>query len=165
MRFVLWVMNAARRTTIAWLPALARPDDRFARERLSPAEYRLYRRMDPRDRQHGCEVARRLLRAHPNAPDRLVRAALLHDVGKVVMPYNPLHRVAVHLWTPRHLPARPLSRGLRGAWQVKLHHHRYGADLIRRAGGSPEVAELVERHHDPRGDTEAELLSGIDGET
>lgn len=158
-----WYLNAARRTVRALLPALAPPDDAFAETRLSGAEYRLYLRMDRRDRQHACEVARALLGRHPDAGEALVRAALLHDVGKAGRPYRVLERVLVHLLPTRALPAEPRLGGLAGAMQVKAHHQRYGADMIRAAGGSEAVARLVAGHHDVGGD--AELLRRIDEET
>ena len=160
-----WIINAARRTALAFLPALARPDDRFAARFLAPQEYRLYLTMDPRDRQHACQVARNLLRRRPDASEVLVRAALLHDVGKSVRPYNPVHRILVHLYAPSRIPAEPVLEGLRGAWQVKRHHDEYGARLIREAGGCSEVARLVERHHEPDGDPDAGLLKSLDDET
>lgn len=162
---VIWFVNAARRTLLAWLPRLARPDDDFARSRLEPVEYRLYLTMDPRDRAHACQIARRLLARRPDAPEELVRAALLHDVGKADRPYNPLYRILAHLYAPADLPPEPRYRGLRGAWQVRRHHDRYGAAMIRKVGGGREVASLVERHHQPAGDPDAELLKSLDDET
>lgn len=55
--------------------------------------------------------------------------------------------------------------GLRGAWQIKLHHAEYGAEIIRSVGGDEEVAQLVARHHRPGEDTQAELLRRIDEKT
>lgn len=144
---------------------LARPDDGFAEGWLRPAEYRLYRGMDVRDREHACRIAHRLLTRSPDVDEVLVRAALLHDVGKSTRPYNPLYRILTHLYAPSRVAAEPRYRGLRGAWQVRRHHHRYGADMILAGGGTREVAELVERHHRPGGDPNAELLKSLDDET
>lgn len=162
-RPAIWYLNAARRTVTAVWPALAPPDDAFAATHLPPAERRLYLSMDPRDRHHACEVAKALLRRHPDAEGALVRAALLHDVGKAARPYRVLERILVHLLPERSLPEEPRLKGLDGAMQMKLHHQRYGARMIRSAGGSEAVARLVERHHVPGG--EAELLRRIDDET
>lgn len=159
----MWYLNAARRTLRALLPSLARPDDAFARERLPGREYELYLAMDGRDRHHGCEVAKALLERHPGVSEVLVRAALLHDVGKAQRPYRVLERVLVHLLPARPLPPEPRLKGLAGALQVKRHHHLYGAQMIRSAGGSERVARLVADHHVAGGD--AELLRAIDDET
>jgi putative nucleotidyltransferase with HDIG domain len=149
----------------AWFPKLLIVDDTFAEEYLLPVEYRLYRKMDRRDRHHAYFVAKTLLAHEPGASSVLVRAALLHDVGKVRLPFRLWQRIAVHLYTPRRLPSEPPMRGLRGAWQVKLHHAQYGAEMIRLAGGGEAVAELVARHHRPGEDAQAELLKRIDEKT
>lgn len=160
----MWFVNAFRRTAVACLPALARPDDEFAARYLAGGEYRLYLGMDKRDREHGCWLARRLLDQEPEAPTELVSAALLHDVGKSESPYNPIYRIVSHLYQAE-LPPEPRLAGLRGALQAARHHHRYGAEMIRREGGGLEVARLVERHHQPDGDPGAALLKRLDDET
>ncbi len=162
-RPTVWYLNAARRTVRAVAPWLAPPDDAFARSHLPAAEFRLYQAMDPRDRQHACEVARALLARHPGVTDELVRAALLHDVGKSGRRYRVLERILVHLLPERQLAPEPRLPGLAGALQMKQHHHAYGAEMIRAAGGSEGVARLVAHHHVAGG--EAELLRRIDDET
>lgn len=162
MRLPERVRNTLGRTLMAFFPALAVPDDAFAAHHLPEAEYRLYRGMDARDRLHACAVARRLLERCPGASSELRRAALLHDVGKAAARYNPWWRVLVALYTPREIAAEPRLRGLRGAWQLKRHHGRYGAARIMAAGGDRRVAEIVSRHHGPGADHEAALLQEID---
>lgn len=147
---------------MAFVPSLAAPEEAFAKELLTPAEFGLYQRMDVRDRHHACLVARLLLREEPSASSELLRAALLHDVGKCARQYHPLARIAAHLYTPRCIPPTPRYRGIKGVWQLHRHHGRYGAEMILAAGGSARVAELVARHHDPDGDPEAALLRRID---
>ena len=149
----------------AWFPQLLDVDDAFAEEHLLPAEYRLYRQMDRRDRHHACFVTKALLIQEPGVSSVLVRAALLHDVGKVRLPYRLWQRIAVHLYSPRNLPSEPPMSGLRGAWQVKLHHAQYGAEMIRSVGGGEAVAQLVARHHRPGADAQAILLKRIDEKT
>lgn len=166
MKPLAWTFNAARRTLLGLRASWAAPEDAWAESWLEDAERTLYRSMDPRDRRHAVEVARELLRRRPGAPARLVRAALLHDVGKARRPYVLVERIAAHLW-PTHprTPRDPLRPGLRGARQVQAHHPHYGAEMIRRAGGDARVAELVERHHAPGGDEEAALLHSLDERT
>src|SRR5690625_7601205 len=90
---VRWFGNAARRTAVAFLPALATPDDRFAREWLERNEFEPVRQMDPRDRLHGIPVPRRLLELQPQASGTVVTAALLHDVGTGSQANTPAYRV------------------------------------------------------------------------
>lgn len=142
-----WVANAARRTLMAALPALARPDDDWALSTLTPGEAELFLQLPPQERAHGVEVARRLLSSDPTAAPELVRAALLHDVGKLGTPQFVLWRVLTHLLPELAVAPEPRLRGLAGARQARMHHPAYGAALIRQAGGDEAVARLVEHHH------------------
>ena len=156
------LQNVVKRTAAAFAPVLAKPDDTFAKGRLSPAEYTLYMQMDRRDRAHACRVAQAVLEQVQNPSETLIRAALLHDVGKCGRAFNPWERVAVHLYTPQTIPAEPRLRGLRGAWQRRRHHESYGAELVRRAGGDARVVEIIRRHHHPEGHREAALLKAVE---
>lgn len=160
-----WCTNAARRTARSLSEGQAAPDDDFARRALRPEELRLYLGMDARDRDHAVEVTRSLLTEFPDASPQLVRAALLHDVGKQVRPYRVWERILAHLWAPPDVPAEPRLRGVRGAWQVRVHHASYGAAMLRAAGGSEEVARLIEQHDAPEPGSEAWKLHRVDGRT
>lgn len=153
------------RTVRGTHPRLAVPDDAWAEARLPEPERRLYERMDPRERDHAVRVARAVLRRRPYAAPELIRAALLHDVGKSVRGYRLAERIVVHLVGGGALPAQPPLAGLAGARQVARHHAAYGAAMIREAGGSPRVAELVARHERPGDDPDAALLHEVDRRT
>ncbi|MVN85328.1 HD domain-containing protein [Deinococcus sp. HMF7620] len=139
-------------------PEDAQPDDDWAAALLTPAEARVYRSMDPRDREHACRVARHLRRDHPDAGPELLAAALLHDCGKSLRPYWLWERVLVGL-VPNRL-ARVLPPV--GALGIRAHHPELGARLLAHAGARPRVARLVARHHHPGGDPEATLLHVYD---
>lgn len=143
-----WYLNAPRRTLLALLPRLARPDDEWAKARLPRVERALFLSLPPQERHHGVQVAKRLLERLPGASGVLIRAALLHDVGKLGSPQAATFRVLAHLLPRAALPPEPRFRGLKGALQARQHHAAYGARLILEAGGCKRVAELVERHHD-----------------
>jgi putative nucleotidyltransferase with HDIG domain len=162
MSLVAKLMNIAGRTIYAFLPGLIKPDDGFARRYLTGAEYVLYAKMDLRDRHHAGQVTKMLLGKYPQASPELLRAALLHDVGKSSSKYRPIHRILVHLYTPKDIPISPRLHGLKGAQQRNLHHDRYGAELILNSGGDAAVAEIVARHHVPNGHREAAMLKEID---
>ena len=63
---------------------------------LSPAQAALFRRMARCDQRHGLDVLYTLQKAG-HQQEALLRAALLHDVGKVNSGLTVWHRVAVVL--------------------------------------------------------------------
>lgn len=158
------IMAQVKRLCCAFLPQLAKPDDAFAQAHLPLAEWQLYRKMDVRDRDHACRVARRLQEKHPKIAPEALRAAFLHDVGKIVRPFDAWLRFVSGLYVPRRIALTPQRGGLQGAWQVKRHHPEIGARMILRAGGSERVAELVAKHHAPGSDTDALKLHAVDVE-
>ena len=142
-----------------FFPTLCRPDDAWALARLAEDEAELYQAMDVRDREHNVQVAKRLLARWPDAPDCAVRAALIHDAGKSVRPYNVWERIFTALferWAPEVEPY-PLRRGPAGAWQIRVHHPRYAADRI----ADPCVARIVREHHGG-GSTWSDRLREVD---
>lgn len=157
-----WYLNAARRTLVTALPGLARPDDDYAAGILSGPEFELYTRLSAPEREHAVEVARRVARRAPEARPEVVRAALLHDVGKLGSSGNVLWRVAAHLLPASPAPAEPRMSGLAGVRQAARHHGEYGRALILAAGGDAEVARLVATHHRPGDDAEARLIMESD---
>ena len=162
-RPVASVIARAARLARALHPRFARPEDAWAATVLPEPERRVFERMDPRDREHATRVARRLLERYPQASAFAVRAALLHDCGKQVRPYNPFERVIVGLMAPSGpRTAKASARPGLTALEVRNHHPAIGARLIREAGGSERVAEIVERHHTPGGDAEARLIHEVD---
>jgi HD domain len=158
------VLGKIGRLFRALSPAQARPDDVWAAQQLPKPELEVYQRMDPRDREHAVRVAKKLLELHPQASSEVVRAALLHDCGKLVRPYNLLERVIVGLIAPEGPRSSQTSNGLQAmtALDVRNNHPAIGAKLILEAGGDSRVAELVRNHHRPQGDLEATWIHQID---
>jgi putative nucleotidyltransferase with HDIG domain len=82
--------------------------------------------------------------------DELAVAALLHDVGKLVLHelYGDEHGVD----TDREIPEEQVRRERR---ELGIDHALVGAVLIRRWGLPPSAAAAVERHHSPGADGHA----------
>jgi putative nucleotidyltransferase with HDIG domain len=154
---------------LAALGSLARPpDEHEAQQRLSAAEYALFQQMAPYDRAHALRVLGRLREGGVDDPV-LLRAALLHDLGKSAgeerIPL--LYRGAIVLarsrprlgaWLfrerPRGDPRRP--------FYLYATHAQRGAELARAAGCSEEVVALIAAHHDEKATGAARLLQEAD---
>jgi hypothetical protein len=140
----------ARQFFSALTAPLATEDLRQAERMLTPAQRRLFLRMSPSDRRHGLTVCRALRAQGPQPADLLV-AALLHDVGKTVVPSAIWIRVAAVLlerlaprWLER-LEKEPSARWVQAVTAYRQHAER-GARWAARAGCSPTTVELIRRH-------------------
>jgi len=121
--------------------------------------------MSRRDQHHGIDLVRTLQR-QGHRDRALLRAALLHDVGKAGH-LRLWHRVAVVL-VEQFAPAmlhrladdRPGSRGY--PFFAHLNHPRLGAERAREAGCDWLTVDLIQRHHEPAsaaGESERDRLS------
>lgn len=130
---------------------------------LTAAEIRLFDRLAPSDQVHSLRVMQRL-RAAGHHDASLLKAALLHDVGKSCARLTLFDRVAVVLGgrlAPRRLAAwsrwdgdRPASArrlGWRTGFVVKARHAGWGADMAAAAGSDPLTVALIRRHQEPAG--------------
>ena len=127
-------------------------------DHLPPPAYRLFLTMTEADRRHSLRVYQGLLK-HGCLEDDLLRAALLHDVGKAAgrVPFwtRPVIVLGKSL-APRLLrrllrypePSQPRwQRALGYAWW----HAEVGARLAEEAGLSERAALYIRTHHQPTG--------------
>ncbi len=132
--------------------SLAPEDHSLIENTLSPSLLELFRRMSRSDQLHGIRVLRSV-RADGSDHPTLCAAALLHDVGKsrhrpqlwdriLVVLVTALFPDAVERWGN----AEP--RGWRRAFVIAAQHPRWGAEIIRNAGGSDDLVTLVRRHQE-----------------
>jgi putative nucleotidyltransferase with HDIG domain len=128
-------------------------------EYLDARQQALFRGMPAMDRHH-CLAVFASLREAGHADPSLLRAALLHDVGKTVGPVRIWHRVVavlVKALAPRQWET---LEGQAGTWRYPFHVHRHhaelGAELARQAGYSPEAVWLIAHHEDQENESHTE---------
>lgn len=132
-------------------------DTAWVQRHLSPAEFRLWKRMSNADRRHSVGVARRVEAAlGDRATDPVLAAALLHDVGKTAARLGTYGRVVATLsakvagydmavaWTE--------TRGFTRRVGLYLEHPRLGADMLALAEADPLTVAWAREHHSPEQD-------------
>ncbi|MDQ4077056.1 MAG: HD domain-containing protein [Chloroflexota bacterium] len=127
---------------------LTEEDVEWVKERLIQQQQALFFAQQASDQAHAVTVAR-TLEAQGHKDERLVRAALLHDVGKapgVSLPYRTV-LVLLNKFAPGTLSTlSPHTDGWLAPLARAYHHPALGADLARRAGSHPDVVALIEHH-------------------
>jgi hypothetical protein len=149
-------MNARYRVWQFWQALRAKPLTTAARAEvtavLSEAEVALFSQFSASEQRHSYRVFGQLQEAGQTDP-ALLKAALLHDVGKVKYPLRLWDRVLVVLgynFVP--LAAAQWAEGKAEGWQrpfvVKARHPQWGAEMAQAAGSNPLTISLIRRHQD-----------------
>lgn len=139
------------RQGLANLRATMRDEDwALVEQHICGAERSLFERMEPADQRHSVQVLRHLL-SEGIGDESLLKAALLHDVGKSQCRLGVVHRTLGVLLTalfggiPSFLTWSPHGMG-REAFHVIANHPRMGASMLARAGCDQRVWRLAELH-------------------
>ena len=107
---------------------------------LAAAERTLFWSQSTQDQRHAFDTMRR---AEVRMADRtVVRAALLHDVGKGLVRLGAVGRSLATVADALHVP-------LRGRYATYRRHGALGAELLASAGSEMLVVEFAKRHPDP----------------
>ncbi len=94
------------------------------------------------DQRHGLECGLDVATLHPDRRD-LIRAAILHDVGKRHAGLGTIGRVFASVAARLHLP-------LRGRFALYARHGALGAEELERLGAEAFVIDFVRAHHGER---------------
>jgi hypothetical protein len=136
--------------------AFARPaaaESTLVEQHLPPPLRPAFARLSRAEQAHAIATLRTLLRQGETDAD-LRAAALVHDLGKSRAPLRLLERVLIVL-AQSFLPGQAArwGQGEPSGWRrpfvVAARHAAWGETLVLEAGGSPRLAEIVRRHHDP----------------
>ncbi|MCW2278537.1 HD domain-containing protein [Heliophilum fasciatum] len=122
---------------------------------LQDKEYQVWQEMALADRRHTCDVAKLCYdhSRHLSAPEQtlLLRAALLHDLGKRRARLRLWHRI---LYVLLKAAGRPLDRPTAPSLAVSplaviVHHAHLGAREATQKNWDDELVFLIRHHHSP----------------
>lgn len=138
----------------------------LARRLLTPAEYALFRLMPRYDQRHCLDVYGTLATAGHTDP-LLLRAALIHDCGKVADDGRPMSLGWYLLTTViKRIPALYIAVGRPGTplepVQRYAEHAWRGAALAAQAGSPERIVTMLRHYHDPAPCGPAALLQWAD---
>lgn len=128
--------------------ALSEEDEETLRSNLTPQELACFKRMPIADQRHSLDVYYTLRRRGHTHPD-LLKAALLHDIGKADGHLRLWHRVVIVLVRALFPPALKwlaVPRGWRYPFYVHYYHPLKGAQMAQKLGCSTVTVELIRRH-------------------
>lgn len=106
---------------------------------LNPVEWSPYFAQIPADQRHGLVTARRIAQLHPGRRD-LIRAGLLHDIGKRHSELGAWGRSLASLAIKLGLP-------LSARFSAYRDHGPLGADELDRLGAENLVVVFAREHH------------------
>jgi hypothetical protein len=126
---------------------------------LSQTEGALFFAQPGFDQRHGLVAARFVAEEQPERQD-LIRAALLHDVGKRHAGLGPVRRSLASAYTK-------LGGTPKGKWQAYMNHGPAGATELDQLGAERIIVEFAHNHHGERPDSISKenwtLLQAADG--
>ena len=131
-------------------PKLHEIDDSWAHSKLSPSEIELWVNMGSADRRHCISVAKNVEKILPN-DQVVIKAALLHDIGKSKASSSALFRVfatVISFFITKKLAQDWMnSRVLGSEVGQYLCYPSVGAELLKLAGSDPFVCAWANEHH------------------
>lgn len=140
----------------------------LATQLLTPDELRLFMAMSLYDQRHCLDVYATLYAAGHRDP-LLLRAALIHDCGKVdaagrplALPWYVLITLLKRLTPPLYRAAAASGRGWLHPVRVYAEHAWRGSRLAVAAGSPPELVMIIRHYHDLTPTGRAALLQWAD---
>ncbi len=124
------------------------PEDRqFLKNHLSDQEIQLFYRLRIGEQRHCLNIAYDCLSIDKNNP-ALLKAALLHDVGKVKSNLTLINKALAVVSEKLNLPKKVMPKFLKKALYFKTHHPKIGAEMLKEIGTETAVVLLTRYHHE-----------------
>ncbi len=129
------------------LKAKVTPEDlQFLRSYLTAEETALFRRLRISEQRHCLNIAYDCLAEKEHSP-LLIKAALLHDVGKTKSNLTLVNKALAVLVKKLRIPGKILPVFLTKALYYKEQHPVIGAEILQRLGTEAPVIFLTRYHH------------------
>lgn len=135
-------------------------DYTFIADYLTQDELDLFKSMSRYDRKHALDVGRYLARHGAGFP--LIRAGLLHDIGKARCPELTLVRRSVCVAIEAYKPEEAKVLGEKGkgklarALDVHQNHPALGAQILEELDTDPYIVSLVRFHQEGKAPVETQ---------
>ena len=150
----------------------------FARKYLSIKELALFDRLPRFEKKHAVQTANHMLRLihgkHNVDERKMVKLALLHDIGKASTKLSVLDKVILVIFNRyfkiiyarlAEIGKKDNSRSIFRKFYVHKYHDEIGAEMLTLAGLEPEVIDAVKKHSldaSPNDSSELKLLRTAD---
>ncbi|SET16105.1 HDIG domain-containing protein [Natronincola peptidivorans] len=121
-------------------------DIAFIKEYLSPQEQELFFQLRKSEQRHSLNVA---YGCYSEAPENtsLIKAALLHDIGKIGSNLTLINKSFVVIAKNLNLKENMTPAFLNKALYYKNHHGELGYEMLLKLGLEEKILLLVKNHH------------------
>lgn len=128
-------------------PKITFEEEKFVSDYLSPAEIIIYNKLPRADRKHATNVAYNLLNSFPH-DFNLIKAGLLHDIGKTLRPLNVIEKtfaVLLSIYFPGIVTRLSVKKN--SFLHIYLQHAEIGFDIAHSLCLDNDILFLIKNHH------------------
>lgn len=134
---------------LASIKGITEEDIKFVKTYLNPDEVMIFNMMSSFDKLHCIRVARELEVYNYNEDiqlkNKLIKIALIHDVGKSILKYSIFDRILLVLI--RNVYQNSTFKFCWKKAEIYYNHARIGYDILKKYGFDEEILFVVRNHH------------------
>ncbi|SCY27646.1 HD domain-containing protein [Alkaliphilus peptidifermentans] len=147
---------------VSGLTARMNPEDHlFIKSYLNEKEQQLFYKLRASEQVHSSKVAYGCQSEAPTNTN-LIKAALLHDVGKIDSNLTLINKSLVVIVSKLGIKNDLLPGFLKKSVYFKNQHAKIGYDYLKTIDTDPDILKLVRDHHDISDDPDIKILQKHD---
>lgn len=129
---------------LAMFAKITKEDEEFINRYLTKEDLNLFKKLPTHEKKHCINVAKYVINNNHNVSDFIIRATILHDIGKINSGLNPIFKSIIVIMNK---VSEKLTRKLQFIKPIYVYYnHPYiGGEIYR--GINKEIAYIVENHH------------------